>query len=138
MKPNVPDLERPWVRAPRLPYKAISSVRHHLSPLRASSRSVCEDSRIKDSPRVRESSREFATSLRRVRESSRPIRKFARIREDSRGFARSSRASSQGFAVSSRRIRKFANRVREDSRPVNVGSPPYICVGSWLGQYSRL
>ena len=58
-------------------------------------------------------SREFASDLRRIREHS--------------------RTDSQGFAKHSRRIRKFADRVREDSRPVNVGSPSLICVGTWLG-----
>ena len=74
-------------------------------------------------------SRGFATNTR-IREDSRG---FARIREDSRGFARIIEKFSQGFARSSRRIRKFADRVREDSRPVNDTSPSLIRVGTWLG-----
>ena len=46
-----------------------------------------------------------------VRESSREVReKFARVRDQVR----------EKFAASSRRIRKFADRVREDSRPVHM------------------
>ena len=45
-----------------------------------------------------------------------------RIREDSRGFARSSR-----------RICKFADRVRKDSRPVHCGSQRFSAVNLRMG-----
>ena len=51
------------------------------------------------------------------------------------GFARvceQGRANSQGFAVSSRRIRKFADRDRKDSRSVHGGSLP-LCVNLRMG-----
>ena len=92
----------------------------------ADSRGFAEDSR-----RIRERIRDGFAKVRDGYANSRI--EFARIRESSRGFTRirDQYANSRGFARSSRRIRKFADR--EDSRPVNDSSPSLIRVGVWLG-----
>ena len=50
-----------------------------------------------------------------------------------RRIRESSHTSSQRFAVSSRRIRKFADRVRKDSRPVHSGSRRFSAVNLRMG-----
>ena len=90
--------------------------------------------RSREFARVRESSREFATDMR-VRGTGWPIRgQYASSRESCRdssvktflrvcgGFASKFARIRGQFAKDTRRIRKFADRVRKDSRPLDVGS----------------
>ena len=62
--------------------------------------------------RVRESSREFATNTRRIRDEY--ASKYARVRENTRRI----RESLQKYATNTRRIREYATntRIRENTR----------------------
>ena len=102
---------------------------------------------------IREYAGDTRGFARRIREDSRRIRGeyassrgFARVREDSRGFATNTRIRKDYREVNeqirkdSREVRdgyassriEFA-RIREDSPPVNDSSPSLIRVGTWLG-----
>ena len=121
-------------------------------------RGFAEDSRgfAEDSQRIREQIRDGFATVRDGYAHSRIefTRMFARVREDSRGFATNTRVreDSRGFATNTR-IRKDSRevrdadgyassriefaRIREHSRPVNDSSPSLIRVGAWLGHPLR-